>query len=200
MEDKSPMEVRLMKMEGVEEALFGIGLSYGLTSEYEKPEDLPYGKSEKLKEIASVLCRKGAGEDKFLRQIMFWWDVTAPRFWWAEADTYKVATAAQSESTMHTIMRRPLEARDFEYTVPGSVRNSLNRMHLEYAETKDENVFLELKNALPEGFLQRRIWTLNLANMKNIHRQRRNHRLPQWHKVCDAFVEATPEFLRGMYE
>ena len=31
------MEVRLMKMEGVEEALFGIGLSYGLTSEYEKP-------------------------------------------------------------------------------------------------------------------------------------------------------------------
>lgn len=188
-----------MKMEGVEEALFGIGLSYGLTSGYEKPEDLPFDKSKKLEEIASVLCRKGAGEDKFLRQIMFWWDVTAPRFWWAEADTFKVGTVAQSESTMHTIMRRPLEARDFEYTVPSSVRNSLNRMHLEYAETKDENVFLELKNALPEGFLQRRIWTLNLANMKNIYRQRINHRLPQWHTVCYAFRDATPDFLRGVY-
>ena len=188
-----------MKMEGVEEALFGIGLSYGLTSEYEKLKDLPFDKSKKLEEIASVLCRKGAGEDKFLRQIMFWWDVTAPRFWWAEADTFKVGTVTQSESTMHTIMRRPLAACDFEYTVPGSVRNSLNRMYLEYAETKDENVFLELKNALPEGFLQRRIWTLNLANMKNIHKQRRSHRLPQWRQVCEAFAEATPDFLRGVY-
>ena len=188
-----------MRMEGLPEALFGIGLSYGLTSEYEGWDDVPFDRRMKLQEIASKLCRNGAGEDKFLRQVMCWWDVRAPRFWWSEADTFKVGTVAQSESTMHTIMRRPLEARDFEYTVPGSVRNSLNRMHLEYAETKDENVFLELKNALPEGFLQRRIWTLNLANMKNIHRQRRAHRLPQWRQVCEAFAEATPDFLRGGY-
>ena len=193
------MEIRLMRMEGLPEALFGIGLSYGLTSEYEGWDDVPFDKRMKLQEIASRLCKAGAGDDKFLRQIMFWWDVRAPRYWWAEADTYKVATTAQSESTMHPVMKRPLEERDFEYSVSGSVRNSLNRMFLEYSETKDERVFLELKNALPEGFLQRRIWTLSLANMKNIHRQRKNHRLPQWHAVCDAFVEATPDFLTGMY-
>ena len=194
------MEIRLMRAEGLSEALFGIGLSYGITSDYVCWDAVPFDKVERLKKTASVLCRKGGGEDKFLRQIMFWWDVTAPRYWWAEADTYKVATTAQSESTMHTIMKRPLEERDFEYSVPGSVRNSLNRMYLEYSETKDERVFFELKNVLPEGFLQRRIWTLNLATMKNIYRQRKNHRLPQWRQVCEAFVEATPEFLRGMYE
>ena len=199
MEDKS-MEIRLMRAEGLSEALFGIGLSYGLTSEYEGWDAVPFDKVEKLKKIASVLCRRGGGEDKFLRQIIFWWDVKAPRYWWAEADTYKVGTAAQSESTMHTVMRRPLEDSDFEAPVPGSVRNSLNRMFLEHSETKDERVFLELKNALPEGFLQRRIWTLNLANMKNIHRQRKSHRLPQWRQVCEAFAEATPDFLRGMYD
>ena len=193
------MEIRLMRAEGLSEALFGIGLSYGLTSEYEGWDAVPFDKVERLKKTASVLCRKGGGEDKFLRQIMFWWDVRAPRFWWSEADTFKVATTAQSESTMHTIMKRPLEERDFEYSVPGSVRNSLNRMYLEYSETKDERVFLELKNVLPEGVLQRRIWTLNLANMKNIHRQRRSHRLPQWRQVCEAFAEATPDFLRGVY-
>lgn len=195
------MEVRLMKMEGVEEALFGIGLSYGLTSEYEKPEDLPFDKSEKLKEIASVLCRKGAGEDKFLRQIMFWWDVRAPRYWWAEADTFKVGTVAQSESTMHTITRRPLNALvDFEEPVDGDVLNRLNDHIRWYNETKgDIEEFMAIKNMLPEGFLQRRIWTLNLANMKNIHRQRRTHRLPQWRQVCEAFAEATPDFLRGVY-
>ena len=194
------MEIHLMRAEGLSEALFGIGLSYGLTSDYACWDAVPFDKVERLKKTASVLCRKGGGEDKFLRQIMFWWDVTGPRYWWAEADTFKVGTVAQSESTMHTIMHHPLTNADFEAPVPYAVRNSLDRMWREYRDTKDPKLFFELKNALPEGFLQRRIWTLNLANMKNIHRQRKSHRLPQWRQVCEAFVEATPEFLRGMYE
>lgn len=200
MEDKSPMEIRLMKISGIDEALFGIGLSYRVTSGCEGWDDVPFDKRMKLQEIASRLCKAGAGEDKFLRQVVCWWDVRAPRYWWAEADTFKVGTVAQSESTMHTIMHHPLTNADFEAPVPYAVRNSLDRMWREYRDTKDPDLFFELKNALPEGFLQRRIWTLNLANMKNIHRQRRNHRLPQWRRVCEAFVEATPDFLRGMYE
>ena len=196
------MEIRLMRMEGLPEALFGIGLSYGLTSEYEVWDDVPFDRRMKLQEIAAKLCKAGAGEDKFLRQIVCWWDVRAPRYWWAEADTFKVGTVAQSESTMHTITRRPLNALvDFEEPVDGDVLNRLNDHIRWYNETKgDVEEFMAIKNMLPEGFLQRRVWTLNLANMKNIYRQRRNHRLPQWHAVCDAFVEATPGFLTRMYE
>ena len=197
------MEIRLMRMEGLPEALFGIGLSYGLTSEYEGWEDVPFDRRMKLQEIASKLCKAGAGEDKFLRQVVCWWDVRAPRYWWAEADTFKVGTVAQSESTMHTIMRRPLGDSDFEKPVPPQVLENVNLLVKLYRDARPETRqewFLDLKNVLPEGFLQRRIWTLNLANMKNIHRQRRNHRLPQWRKICDAFVEATPDFLTGMYE
>ena len=194
------MEITLMHMAGLQEALFGIGLSYGLTSGEKDWDSLSESKKERLGDIASRLCKAGAGEDKFLRQVVCWWNVQAPRYWWAEADTFKVGTTAQSESTMHTVMRHPLTNADFEAPVPYAVRNSLDRMWREYRDTKDPKLFFELKNALPEGFLQRRIWTLNLANMKNIYRQRRNHRLPQWHAVCDAFRDATPEFLRGMYE
>ena len=197
------MEIRLMRMKGLSEALFGIGLSYGVTSGWGGPLELPPDKTGKLKEIASKLCKAGAGEDKFLRQVVCWWDVRAPRYWWAEADTFKVGTVAQSESTMHTIMRRPLEDSDFEKPVPPPVLESVNRFVKLYRDARPETKqewFLDLKNVLPEGFLQRRIWTLNLANMKNIYRQRKNHRLPQWHAVCDAFVEATPGFLTRMYE
>ena len=196
------MEIRLMRMEGLSEALFGIGLSYGLTSEYEGWDDVPFDRRMKLQEIAAKLCKAGAGEDKFLRQVMCWWDVTAPRYWWAEADTYKVGTVAQSESTMHTIMRRPLTQNDFdEWSISESHLAYLNGLVAQFGETKgNQSEFIRLKNALPEGFLQRRIWTLNLANMKNIHRQRRNHRLPQWRRVCEAFAEATPGFLTRMYE
>ena len=196
------MEIKLMRTAGLPEALFGIGLSFGLTSGEKRWASLSDEMKSRLEEIASRLCQKGAGEDKFLRQVQYWFDVRGPRYWWCEADTFKVGTVAQSESTMHTIMRRPLSQDDFEEPVAECVLEELNHYIDVLSKSKGMNrdMFLTLKNALPEGFLQRRIWSLNLANMKNIHRQRKNHRLPQWRRVCDAFVEATPDFLRGMYE
>ena len=194
------MEIELMQTAGIDPALTGIGLSYGLTSEYSSMYYVPEETKKRLYQIAGKLACKGGGEDKFLRQIVCWWDVKAPRFWFAEADTYKVATTAQSESTMHTIMHRELTQEDFEYEIPLSTLGHLNSLIAEYKETKSEGTFLLLKNNLPEGFLQRRVWSLSLANMKNIYAQRKKHRLPQWKIVCDAFVEHTPMWLRGIYE
>lgn len=203
------MKLKITKIEwaGLEAALFGIGLSYGITSGkeiydvFENPfdpdENETYGK---LKRIASNLCKLGHGEDKFLRQCLYIWDVQAPRFWWSEADTYKLATVAQSESTMHTIMHRNLVQEDFEYPIHQNLLDNLNGYIDDYRTNKSENAFLMLKNELPEGFLQRRIWSMNLANMKNIVKQRKNHRLPQWKVVCKAFIDATPDFLKGIYD
>ena len=96
-------------------------------------------------------------------------------------------------------MHRSLTQDDFEYGINPSYLDHLNGLITEYKEKKDEDIFLRLKNDLPEGFLQRRVWSLSLANMKNIYAQRKNHRLPQWHQVCQAFVEETPIWLRGIY-
>ena len=194
------MEIELMQTAGLDPALIGIGLSYGLTSKYSSMYYVPEETKKRLYQIAGKLACKGGGEDKFLRQIVYWWDVKAPRFWFAEADTYKVATTAQSESTMHTIMHRELTQEDFEYDISLFQLDYLNRLIAKYKETKSEEAFLKLKNGLSEGFLQRRIWSLSLANMKNIYAQRKKHRLPQWKIVCDAFVEHTPMWLRGIYD
>lgn len=194
------MEIKLMRTAGLSEAIFGIGLSFGLTSGEKRWASLSDEMKRRLEEIASRLCQKGAGEDKFLRQVQCWFDVRGPRYWWCEADTFKVGTVAQSESTMHRITGRPLSQEDFEEPVDFRVLMDLNGLIEKFNATKgDRKIFLKLKNALPEGYLQRRIWSVNLANMKNIYAQRKNHRLPQWRQVCEAFVKATPEFLRGMY-
>lgn len=194
------MEIKLMRTAGLPEALFGIGLSFGLTSGEKGWVFLSDVMKDRLEEIAARLCQKGAGEDKFLRQVQYWFDVCAPRYWWCEADTFKVGTVAQSESTMHRLTGRPLVQEDFEEPVDFRVVTNLNGFIEKFNESKgDQKIFLKLKNALPEGYLQRRIWSLNLANMKNIYAQRKSHRLPQWRQVCEAFVKATPEFLRGMY-
>lgn len=197
------MTIKLLKGPmGMEEALFGIGLCYNLTSPYERWEDVPEEMQERLKKVGAKLATKGAGEDKWLRMCSFIWDVTAPRFWWVEADTFKISTVAQSQSTMRLLsMGRSFEPSDFENK---AVDNwTLARLNILLdclrANPKDTDLLLQIKSTLPESFLQRRVWSMNLAVMKNIWTQRHQHRLPQWHQACDAFVEATPSFLRGMY-
>lgn len=181
-------------------ALLGLGLSWGITSGLaslnEKAQD-------KMADIAARLCEKSGGEDKFLRQISVAWRITAPLFWWSEMDTYKVGTCAQSESTMHTLAKRDrFLSTDFEYGMSDDVLALLNsKLHsMKTCEEKDkESTFLLLKNLLPSGWLQCRVWTANLAVMKNIWKQRHMHRLPQWRYICNQFVKHTPLFLEGIY-
>ena len=193
------MKIHLLGAYGGDAALLGLGLSYGLTTPYDYWDDVPEETKQRLYKIAEKLCVRDGGENKFLRSMVYYWSVEAPRFWWCEADTYKISTVAQSSSTMHTIMNGKLTQEDFEYEIPMFTLGQLNGLIEGYKATKNQDAFLKLKNMLPEGFLQRRIWTLNLANMKNIYVQRRHHRLPQWQIVCQAFMEETPVWLRGIY-
>ncbi len=194
------MKIELFDMCGIEPALFGIGLSHGLTSGCENWASLTPEFRKHLYEVAEKLAPKDGGHNKFLRQIEFWWDATFPRFLWQEVDQYRIGVTTQSESTMHTIMHRELTQDDFETPIPIDHLYHLNRLIAKYKETKSEEMFLLLKNDLQEGFLQRRVWSLSLASMKNIYHQRKHHRLPQWRGICEAFVEATPDFLRGIYD
>ena len=41
-------------------------------------------------------------------------DITAPLYWWKEFDTYKVGTVANSTSTMHKMLSRPIEMECFD--------------------------------------------------------------------------------------
>ena len=63
-------------------------------------------------DLAKRLIKAGNEHCKFLRQIQVWADFEMPLYWWSEFDTYKFNTK-NSCSTMHTIMKRPLELSDF---------------------------------------------------------------------------------------
>ena len=64
--------------------------------------------------LALALINAGPEHRKFLRQIMISVDITAPLYWWKEFDTYKVATVANSTSTMHKIQSYPITRESFE--------------------------------------------------------------------------------------
>lgn len=185
------MIVDVLKVDGIKEALLGMGLSYGLTSN----KNIICMEDAKLVARLTKICAKctqrGNGEDKFLRMIQIWADVTAPRFWWAEFDTYKVGTVALSESTMHTLGKRPLAQEDFEQGLPIEFMDWLNTYI-----SADCSIELK-KRFLPEGFLQRRIVNFSYAVFANMIRQRRNHRLPEWRYFLGNTYYALPmqEFL-----
>ena len=121
-------------------------------------------------------------------------DVTAPRGWWQKADTYRLSTK-QSESTMHTITKRPLEQSDFEAPIYNHTLDHLNGLI-------EDGMWKEVKAELPEGFLQRRIWKVSYMTLANILVQRRNHRLPQWPYFCREVLKGVdhPELLPKMEE
>jgi len=63
--------------------------------------------------LALKLIKAGSEHSKFTRQIFVSMDITAPRSWWIEADTYKIGTTANSTSTMHNIHKKPFTLEDF---------------------------------------------------------------------------------------
>ena len=64
-------------------------------------------------DLAKRLRKAGSDHRKFMRQILVSCDITAPMYWWKEYDTYKVATVANSTSTMHKIHSKPFDIEDF---------------------------------------------------------------------------------------
>lgn len=191
------MNVLLIHETGYISALFGIGLSYGLTSGMSIVElSRPAARSLllKLENIATKLSKEHGGEDKFLRQLLVTFDITAPRYWWTEMDTYKVGTVAQSESTMHTILKRPITIADFAVDNPDSNMDYFIEVLNQLREAKK---FRELIQMLPQSYMQRRIWTANYAVLKNIYEKRANHKLSEWRYFIEKSKEQIlyPRFL-----
>lgn len=174
------MQIKILSEYGYDEALFGLGLSFGKTS------GLPFkgfnysAPYRQMEERADKLTGLGKGHDKFLRMLTVTLDITAPLYWWKQFDTYKIGTVAQSESTMHTLMKNPITPECFE-------GGKMNRVFCWYLNSlRKAKDFHTLNYSLPQGYLQRRIVQTNYAALRNILEQRKGHKLPEWKAFCSA--------------
>lgn len=169
-------------------------------------------------DLARRLIKTGPEHAKFLRQIMVSADITAPLYFYSEFDTYKVGTVANSCSTMHKLLSRPLEWCDFENDAIGHeylganeiyresldlTIQSINYIIEEYQNNKitKEVALIYCKRLLPSNYLQKRTITLNYAVIRNMYQQRKNHTLKEWRVYFCEWVKALPysEFLTIEY-
>ena len=172
--------VEVKNESGYNEAIEGISYSYNATW-------------ERAEVVSKKLAFKDGGENKFLESIAVWLEVNAPRYWWQEADTYRVGSTKQSASTMHTLKKGYLEQEDFVQDIRPEFLKFFNDM------IANEDLRI-CKSHLPEGFLQKRMWVVNYKTLRNIILQRRNHRLEEWKVFVKTILEEVyhPELLPGL--
>ena len=143
--------------------------------------------------LACKLIRGGTEHRKFLRQIFTALYIDAPMYWWAEFDTYKIGTTRNSTSFMHTGLKEPFRLDQFEHSKDTLAWNllidNLNELREEYGKTKDPDTFDELRSMLPSGVIYGSSITMSYENVLNIIHQRKNHKLREWHKLCDALMD-----------
>ena len=159
--------------------------------------------------LMTRLRNAGTDHRKFLRMIHVQLDVTAPLYWWKEADQYKVGTVTDSCSTMHKIHAKEFTIDDFSHEHLTGETNGLwvnadgkdfmcsaydfcaitcdvlNFYRKKFLETGDKVYWWQLIQLLPSSFNQRRTWDLNYEVLANIYHARRNHKLDEWHTLCD---------------
>lgn len=149
--------------------------------------------------LATRLCKAGSDHRKFIRQIFVSVDIDAPLYWWKEFDTYKIATVANSTSTMHKIHSKPFTINDFSHDHMTDetknqlqlITNYLETLRLKFNETKDKKYWYDIIQLLPSSYNQLRTCTLNYETLINIYFARKNHKLKEWHTVCD-WIETLP--------
>lgn len=164
-------------------------------------------------DLMKRLCKAGTEHRKFMRMIIVYMDITAPLYWWKEFDTYKVGTVANSCSTMHKIADKEFTLEDFsvEYlescarehfiktiTLLNYYRDAYNNYPNMMSSLKatdphltKKQVWWQMIQLLPSSYNQKRTVMLNYEVLAAIYRQRKDHKLDEWRKLC-SWIETLP--------
>jgi hypothetical protein len=157
--------------------------------------------------LMKKLSKSGTDHRKFMRMITVYADITAPMYWWKEADTYKVGTVRNSCSTMHCITNKEFTIDDFstdhlfsenlqDYGVFDKILEVLNnyrRLYLEEINTgMKKEYWWQIIQLLPSSYNQRSTFMLNYEVLSNIYKSRRNHKLTEWQTFCEWIENDLP--------
>ena len=159
-------------------------------------------------ELMKRLAKAGTDHRKYMRMMSVYVRITAPLYWWKEADTYKIGTVANSCSTMHKIQEKEFTLDDFshEHLVKTNLLdiiiddlNSNRTIYNDYDNQSDEfkakfskkDVWWQMIQLLPSSYNQTRNVMLNYEVLSNMYHSRKNHKLDEWKDFC-KWIEELP--------
>ena len=194
------------KIYDLEESLHAAGYPMRTSTEWEEAPSATLKRGVSLSKAADW---QGA-HDQFLTGIRVSFDLTCSNKMWVEAERYRFLEFVSSQSTMHRITKFDLNECYNGYVDPRVIEimkekvEQYNALQSEIASTDPSNEhemrrltnlakqkYLEILYTNPAGFTLTARMTTNYRCLKNIWRQRRNHRLPEWREFC-KWIEGLP--------
>lgn len=195
-----------VKVYDLEESLHAAGYPMRTSTKWEEAPSATLKRGINLSKAADW---QGA-HDQFLTGIRVSFDLTFSNKAWVEAERYRFLEFVSSQSTMHRITKFDLDCCYNGY-VDSRVISIMKEKVEQYnqlqeamraADPEDEYEIRSLKNLMtqkyleilytnPAGFTLTARMTTNYRCLKNIWRQRRNHRLPEWRQFC-RWIESLP--------
>ena len=144
-------------------------------------------------------CHPGEGHDNYLKGIVVEFDITAPLYWWKQAQRYHFFEYVSSQSTMHCLLKFDIANQCVKETnkeilkIAEKIKDEYNAIPDEEAEKKKEKR-RELVASTPCGFCLGATMVTNYQQLKTMYLQRKNHKLVEWHVFCD-WCEKLPHFV-----
>lgn len=141
----------------------------------------------------------GTGHDNFLNGVIVQFDVTAPLYWWKQAQRYHFLDYVSSQSTMHRLAKFDIGEQVVEETDPAIVSRyrelvqQYNSLPEDTDESEKKKLWRTLVASLPCGFCLGATMTTNYRQLKTIYYQRKDHKLSEWHVFC-KWIESLPMF------
>ncbi len=130
----------------------------------------------------------GSGHDNFLKGIIVQCDVTAPLYWWKQAQRYHWFDYVSSQSTMHCLLKFNVKEQCVQET-DSIILERMQTLIDEYNNIADDDPKKKEKwrvliASLPCGFCLGATMTTNYQQLKTMYNQRKNHKLSEWHTFC----------------
>jgi hypothetical protein len=140
------------------------------------------------------MCGGGSGHSTFRVGIIVQFDLKYPNYISPELQRYHFLDIVTSSSKMHKLTSMDMDACFNEYVTQES-KDQMKRLLDDYskAETNDDKYtcFMRLLSNCPQGIELFMRVTTNYEQLATIYRQRRNHKLKEWHIFC-KMIEDLP--------
>lgn len=148
--------------------------------------------------LSKATLKGNQAHDQFLSGIRVAFDLRCSNKMWVEAERYRFLTFVSSQSTMHRITKFDLKSQYNKYVDPNIIaimKQKVSAYNYLVDKEADPDIlkekYLEILYSNPAGFELTARMTTNYRCLKNIYKQRKDHRLPEWREFC-SWIETLP--------
>lgn len=152
--------------------------------------DLNDNDLRRINNLIEATKKDNSAHSQFLTGIRVNFDMTFTNKGWVEAERYRFLEFVSSQSTMHRLPKFNVEDSYVEY-VDKRMIDIMKELIEDYNKSPSPEKYLKILYSNPCGFKITSRMTTNYRCLRNIYRQRKNHRLPEWREFC-KWVETLP--------